>query len=92
MLKSDLKGFIKLKINKSLNKRLSKAIEGPGAYPAYVEFWAVFFIFAHICLIFGMSYKLIGKHSNLCIYFRWFSLRIQDTTYAKNVGKAKGFF
>ena len=33
--------------------RKMTTIEGPGSYPVYVKFWAVF-IFAHICLIFGM--------------------------------------
>ena len=33
--------------------KINNNIEGPGANPVYVEFWAVF-MFAQICLIFGM--------------------------------------
>ena len=47
------------------------------------------FIFAQICLMFGhASYELIG---NISLFFRWFTLRFREITYAKNVAFPSGF-
>ena len=34
-------------------------IEGPGAYPAYVEFWAIFYFCSDLPKFWHVSYKLI---------------------------------
>ena len=72
---------------------LRTLIEGPGANQSMSNF-GLFFIFAQICLIFGMSATnnilLIGKHFSV-FFFCWFSLRFREITYAKTVKFRSGF-
>ena len=55
-----------------------------GAYPVYVEFWAVFYFCSDVPNFWHVSYKIIVKHFSVS-FFHWFSLRFQEITYAKTV-------
>ena len=63
---------------------IDKIIEGIGASPPYVKFWAVFIFCSDLPNFWYASYTLIGKHLSIFL-FHWFSLHFREITYAKNL-------
>ena len=70
-------------------------IEGPGAYPAYVEFWAVFYFCSDLPNFLACELEiilLIGKKI-LCIFFMIFSSFLRFNMCKKTLEKQiEGFF